>query len=82
MKTTPQKSELLVCFALSSAPTFTAKDVSKIFGIDISVARRRLEVLVKDGELVRVDNEQGYLEVSTGRTMKRKGVAYKLSGAQ
>lgn len=79
MKPTVQKSELMVFFAIAQQATFSAKDVSKAFSIDVSVARRRLDTLVKDGELVRVESE-GYLEVSTGRLMKRKGVVYGMPG--
>lgn len=82
MKSTAQKTELLALFILSGHSTFTAKDIAKAFDIDVSVARRRLEVLVADEQLERITTTDGYLEVSTGRTMKRKGVAYQLVAAK
>lgn len=88
---TTKKAQILAMFTCGDVSSvggypLTARDVLVMLGeqatIDqIRAMRRTLETLVRDGYLVH-DVSESYLEVSTGRTIKRKGVAYDLPEEQ
>lgn len=86
MRLTKSKAEILklfnpenVDFIRSEVGNFPldVAAIASLVGRDSRATRRTLEAMVSDGLLVK-EVRYGYHEVSTGRTMNRKGYGYDL----
>ena len=69
-----RKQKELVALLVAKGP-LNVFDIASHFNVHHNGIRLRLAKLVASGE-ARIVETEGYLEVSTGRFIKRKGLAY------